>query len=144
MAQERIQILTIGSGPAGYTAVNYASRAGLKPVLYTGGEPGGRLTTTNDVENYPGYPKGISGPEMMVDFPKQAERFGTNIRYGVVTSVDFISYPLKATIDEEKEIIADAVIISTGAKAKIFGYPLNVDKLKEKYFDKVCHLFQRF
>lgn len=118
---EKVQVLIIGSGPAGYTAAIYAARAGLKPVLYQGGQPGGQLTITTDVENYPGYPEGIMGPQMMVDFQKQAERFGTDIRYGMVTSVDFSSWPLKATIDEKTEVEAESVIISTGASAKWLG-----------------------
>ncbi|MEO1050667.1 MAG: thioredoxin-disulfide reductase [Bacteroidota bacterium] len=123
MTTEKVKVLIIGSGPAGYTAAVYAARAGLKPILYTGGEPGGQLTTTNDVENYPGYPEGIQGPQMMVDFQKQAERFGTDIRFGMVTSVDFSGYPHKATVDEKHEIIADSVIIATGASAKYLGIP---------------------
>lgn len=118
---EKVQVLIIGSGPAGYTAAIYASRAGLKPVLYQGGQPGGQLTITNDVENYPGYPDGVMGPQMMTDFQKQAERFGADIRYGLVTSVDFSSYPLKAIVDEKHEIEAESVIISTGASAKWLG-----------------------
>jgi thioredoxin reductase (NADPH) len=121
MTEEKVNILIIGSGPAGYTAAIYASRAGLKPVLYQGGQPGGQLTITNDVENYPGYPDGINGPQMMVDFQKQAERFGTDIRYGLATSVDFSSYPHKVVIDDKHEITANAVIISTGASAKWLG-----------------------
>ncbi|MBV6644614.1 MAG: thioredoxin-disulfide reductase [Cyclobacteriaceae bacterium] len=121
MSTERVQVLIIGSGPAGYTAAIYAARAGLKPVLYQGGQPGGQLTITTDVENYPGYPEGVMGPQMMVDFQKQAERFGTDIRYGLVTNVDFSSWPLKATIDEKTEIEAESVIISTGASAKWLG-----------------------
>jgi len=121
MSTERVKVLIIGSGPAGYTAAIYAARAGLKPVLYQGGQPGGQLTITNDVENYPGYPDGINGPQMMVDFQKQAERFGTDIRYGMVTSVDFSGWPHKLTIDEKNEIEAEAVIISTGASAKWLG-----------------------
>jgi len=121
MTEEKINVLIIGSGPAGYTAAIYASRAGLKPVLYQGGQPGGQLTITNDVENYPGYPDGINGPQMMVDFQKQAERFGTDIRYGLATSVDFSSYPHKVVIDDKHEITANAVIISTGASAKWLG-----------------------
>lgn len=121
MTKEDIKVLIIGSGPAGYTAAIYAARAGLKPVLYTGGQPGGQLTITTDVENYPGYPEGIMGPQMMVDFQKQAERFGTDIRYGVVTSVDFSSYPHKVIVDEAHEITAEAVIIATGASAKWLG-----------------------
>lgn len=123
MSNEKVQVLIIGSGPAGYTAGIYASRAGLKPVLYTGGQPGGQLTITNDVENYPGYPDGVMGPQMMVDFQKQAERFGTEIRFGMITAVDFSSYPLKATIDDSTEIEAESVIISTGASAKWLGIP---------------------
>ncbi len=118
---EKVQVLIIGSGPAGYTAAIYASRAGLKPVLYQGGQPGGQLTITNDVENYPGYPDGVMGPQMMIDFQKQAERFGADIRYGLVTSVDFSSYPLKATVDDKDELEVEAVIISTGASAKWLG-----------------------
>jgi thioredoxin reductase (NADPH) len=111
----------IGSGPAGYTAAIYASRAGLEPVLYQGGQPGGQLTITNDVENYPGYPDGVNGPNMMIDFQKQAERFGADIRYGMVTSVDLNSNPKKLIVDEEHEVLAHSVIISTGASAKWLG-----------------------
>lgn len=118
---EKIKVLIIGSGPAGYTAAIYASRAGLNPVLYTGGQPGGQLTITTDVENYPGYPEGIQGPEMMEDFRKQAERFGTSVRYGVVTSVDFESFPRKVIVDGQHEVHAETVIISTGASAKWLG-----------------------
>lgn len=121
MTQENVKVLIIGSGPAGYTAAIYASRAGLKPVLYTGGEPGGQLTTTNDVENFPGYPEGVNGPQMMTDLQKQAERFETDIRFGLVTSVDFSGYPHKVIVDEKHEITAEAVIISTGASAKYLG-----------------------
>jgi len=120
---EKAKVLIIGSGPAGYTAAIYAARAGLKPILYTGGQPGGQLTTTNDVENFPGYPDGINGPQMMVDLQKQAERFGTKISYGLVTSVDFSSWPLKVTVDEKDEVIAESVIIATGATAKYLGIP---------------------
>jgi thioredoxin reductase (NADPH) len=122
MAKE-VKVLIIGSGPAGYTAAIYAARAGLKPVLYTGGQPGGQLTTTNDVENFPGYPEGINGPQMMMDLQKQAERFGTEIHYGLVTSVDFSGYPHKVVVDEKEEIIAESVIIATGATAKYLGLP---------------------
>lgn len=118
---EHVQCLIIGSGPAGYTAAIYAARAGLEPVLYTGIVPGGQLTQTTDVENYPGYPNGILGPEMMEDFRKQAERFGTSIRFGYVTSVDFSSSQHKVVIDENKTITADTVIIATGASAKWLG-----------------------
>lgn len=122
MAKE-VKVLIIGSGPAGYTAAIYAARAGLKPVLYTGGQPGGQLTTTNDVENFPGYPEGINGPQMMMDLQKQAERFGTEIHYGLVTSVDFSGYPHKVMVDEKEEVIAESVIIATGATAKYLGLP---------------------
>ncbi len=121
MSIEKVKVLIIGSGPAGYTAAVYAARAGLKPVLYQGGQPGGQLTITNDVENYPGYPEGINGPQMMIDFQKQAERFGTEIRSGMVTSVDFSGWPHKVTVDEKTEVEAEAVIISTGAAAKWLG-----------------------
>ncbi|MFC3414546.1 thioredoxin-disulfide reductase [Algoriphagus hitonicola] len=118
---ERVKVLIVGSGPAGYTAAIYASRAGLNPVLYTGGQPGGQLTITTDVENYPGYPDGIMGPEMMEDFRKQAERFGTKVRYGMVTAVDFSKTPHVVTVDDQVTVHADTVIISTGASAKWLG-----------------------
>jgi thioredoxin reductase (NADPH) len=118
---EKVSVLIIGSGPAGYTAAIYASRANLKPVLYQGIQPGGQLTITTEVENYPGYADGVQGPEMMVDFEKQAKRMGTDIRYGLATKVDFSSQPLKVEIDEEKWIEADSVIIATGASAKWLG-----------------------
>jgi thioredoxin reductase (NADPH) len=120
---EHVSCLIIGSGPAGYTAAIYAARADLKPVMYTGMEPGGQLTQTTDVDNFPGYPAGIMGPEMMEDFRKQAERFGTDIRFGYVSSVDFSSLPHKVVVDEIKTITADTVIISTGATAKWLGLP---------------------
>lgn len=120
---EHVKCLIIGSGPAGYTAAIYAARADLKPVMYTGMEPGGQLTQTTDVDNFPGYPSGIMGPEMMEDFRKQAERFGTDIRFGYVSSVDFSSLPHKVVVDEIKTITADTVIISTGATAKWLGLP---------------------
>jgi len=123
MATEKTKVLIIGSGPAGYTAAIYAARAGLKPWLYTGGQPGGQLTTTNDVENFPGYPDGIKGPEMMVDLQKQAERFGTKVHFELVTSVDFLTYPLKVTVAENQVIEAESVIIATGATAKYLGIP---------------------
>jgi thioredoxin reductase (NADPH) len=118
---EKVSVLIIGSGPAGYTAAIYAARANLKPVLYQGIQPGGQLTITTEVENYPGYADGVQGPEMMVDFEKQAKRMGTDIRYGLATKVDFSGHPLKVEIDEEKWIEADSVIISTGASAKWLG-----------------------
>ena len=118
---EKVHLLIIGSGPAGYTAAIYAARANMKPVLYQGIQPGGQLTITTEVENYPGYPDGIQGPEMMVNFEKQAVRMGADIRYGMATKVDFNSQPYKVEIDEENWIEADAVIISTGASAKWLG-----------------------
>lgn len=118
---EKASCLIIGSGPAGYTAAIYASRANLHPVLYQGIQPGGQLTITTEVENYPGYPDGIQGPEMMVDFEKQAKRMGADIRYGLATKVDFSSQPFKVWIDEEKEMHADTVVIATGASAKWLG-----------------------
>jgi thioredoxin reductase (NADPH) len=118
---EKVNLLIIGSGPAGYTAAIYAARADLKPVLYQGIQPGGQLTITTDVENYPGFPDGIQGPELMVHFEKQAQRMGADIRYGLATKVDFSQQPFKVWIDEEKLIEADAVIISTGASAKWLG-----------------------
>lgn len=118
---EHIKCLIIGSGPAGYTAAIYAARADLKPVMYQGLQPGGQLTITTEVENYPGYPKGTMGPEMMEDFKAQAERFGTDIRWGYATEVDFTGPIHKVIIDGEKTITADAVIIATGASAKWLG-----------------------
>jgi thioredoxin reductase (NADPH) len=118
---EKTHCLIIGSGPAGYTAAIYAARANLKPVLYQGIQPGGQLTITTEVENYPGYPEGIQGPEMMVDFEKQAARMGTDIRYGLATKADFSKQPYKVCIDDEKWIETDAVIIATGASAKWLG-----------------------
>lgn len=121
---EKIECLIIGSGPAGYTAAIYAARADMKPVVYAGMQPGGQLTITTDVENYPGYPDGIMGPEMMENFRKQAERLGTDVRYGMVTSVDFTGKPpFKVMVDEKHEILAETVIISTGASAKWLGIP---------------------
>jgi thioredoxin reductase (NADPH) len=118
---ERVKCLIIGSGPAGYTAAIYAARADLKPVMYQGLQPGGQLTITTEVENYPGYPNGTQGPEMMEDFRKQAERFGTDIRWGLATSVDFTGPVHKVVVDENKTILADSVIIATGASAKWLG-----------------------
>ena len=120
---EMVNCLIIGSGPAGYTAAIYASRANLHPVLYQGVQPGGQLTITTEVENYPGYPDGIQGPEMMEHFEKQAKRMGADIRFGLATAVDFSTRPLKVQIDEEKWIQAHSVIISTGASAKWLGLP---------------------
>ncbi len=121
MSTEKVHCLIIGSGPAGYTAAIYASRAGLNPVLYQGIQPGGQLTITTEVENYPGYPDGIQGPEMMIHFENQAKRMGADIRYGLATKVDFSTRPLKVEIDEEQWIEADSIIISTGASAKWLG-----------------------
>lgn len=118
---EKVHCLIIGSGPAGYTAAIYAARANIKPVLYQGIQPGGQLTITTEVENYPGYPNGIQGPEMMVDFEKQAARMGADIRFGLATKVDFSAAPFKVWIDEEKQLEADTVIIATGASAKWLG-----------------------
>lgn len=120
-AAEKVKCLIIGSGPAGYTAAIYAARANLHPVLYQGIQPGGQLTITTEVENYPGYADGVQGPEMMVHFEKQAARMGADIRYGLATQVDFSQQPYKVQIDEEKWIEADAVIIATGASAKWLG-----------------------
>jgi thioredoxin reductase (NADPH) len=116
-------VLIIGSGPAGYTAAIYAARAGLKPILFQGEQPGGQLTITNDVENYPGYPEGINGPQMMMDFQAQAERFDADVRYGVVTNVDFKNRPFEVTVDEEEKFLAHTLIISTGASAQWLGLP---------------------
>ncbi len=121
MKNDIIDLLIIGSGPAGYTAAIYASRAGLNPILYQGKEPGGQLTITSDVENYPGYPNGIQGPEMMIDFQKQAERFGTIVKGGFIKSVDFSKYPFEIIDDNDKILIVNSVIISTGASAKWLG-----------------------
>src|SRR4051794_7364550 len=118
---EKVHCLIIGSGPAGYTAAVYAARANLKPVLYQGIQPGGQLTITTEVENYPGYPNGVQGPEMMIDFEKQATRMGADVRFGLATKVDFSQPPFKVWIDEEKLMIADSVIIATGASAKWLG-----------------------
>ena len=120
MMSEKINCLIIGSGPAGYTAAIYAARANMKPVLYQGIQPGGQLTTTTDVENFPGYPDGVSGPEMMIHLQKQAERFGTDIRNGWITKVDF-SDDLKLWVNDEKILVCNTIIISTGASAKYLG-----------------------
>ncbi|PWK20071.1 thioredoxin reductase (NADPH) [Arcicella aurantiaca] len=121
MEKETTNVLIIGSGPAGYTAAIYASRAGLNPILYQGSQPGGQLTITTEVENFPGYPNGITGPEMMEQLKSQAERFGTDLRYGMVTSVDFSSSPHLVTIDGTQQLKAKTVIIATGASAKWLG-----------------------
>jgi len=118
---DKVRCLIIGSGPAGYTAAIYAARADLKPIIYQGMQPGGQLTITTEVENFPGYPNGITGPEMMEEFKQQAERFGTLVRYGVVTNVDLSQRPFKVTADDGKTIHAETVIIATGASAKWLG-----------------------
>lgn len=122
-SSQHITCLIIGSGPAGYTAAIYAARADLKPVLYTGLTPGGQLTETTEVDNFPGYPKGITGPELMEDLKAQAERFGTEVRFGLATKADLRATPKRIWIDETTEITADTVIISTGASAKWLGLP---------------------
>lgn len=127
---EKVKCLIIGSGPAGYTAAIYAARANMFPVLYQGIQPGGQLTTTNDVENYPGYPDGITGPEMMIEFQNQAARFGTDVRDGWITKVDFSGLVHKVWVNDEKEIHCDTVIISTGASAKYLGLPSEQKYLK--------------
>ncbi len=139
---ERINCLIIGSGPAGYTAAIYAARANLKPVLYQGIQPGGQLTITTDVENYPGYPNGIQGPDMMVDFERQAVRMGADIRFGIVTKVDFSSQPYKVQVDEEKWLKANAIIISTGASAKWLG--LESEKRLNGYGVSACAVCDGF
>lgn len=121
MANERIQLLIIGSGPAGYTAAIYACRANIKAVVYEGIQPGGQLTQTTEVENFPGYPQGVQGQQMMDDFRAQAERFGADIRFGIVTKADFSQRPFRAQIDDEKWVEAEAVIIATGATARYLG-----------------------
>ncbi|GAB3755785.1 thioredoxin-disulfide reductase [Spirosoma pomorum] len=128
MTSEHVKCLIIGSGPAGYTAAIYAARANMNPVLYQGGQPGGQLTITTEVDNFPGYPDGVQGPQMMQDLESQARRFGTDIRYGLVTQVDFAENPTRdnphrAIVDDNHEITADAIIISTGASAKWLGLP---------------------
>lgn len=121
MAKISTKCLIVGSGPAGYTAAIYAARAGMEPLLYQGDQPGGQLTITTDVENYPGYPEGIMGPQMMTDFQKQAKRFGTDVRFGLITKVDFSGEKHLAYVDNGDEVEADSVIISTGASAKWLG-----------------------
>ena len=123
MSTERIKCLIIGSGPAGYTAAIYASRANLNPVVYEGMQPGGQLTTTTEIDNFPGYPMGVTGNDLMEDLKKQAQRFGAEVRYGAVTEVDFSERPFKLKINGEKDILADSVIIATGAVAKYLGIP---------------------
>ena len=121
MEIEKVKCLIVGSGPAGYTAAIYAGRANLSPVLYEGLQPGGQLTTTTDVENFPGYPEGISGPQLMEDLRAQAGRFGADIRFGIATASDLSKAPYKITIDGDKEIETETLIIATGATAKYLG-----------------------
>ncbi len=123
VVSEKTDVLIIGSGPAGYTAAIYASRANLNPILYQGIQPGGQLTITTEVENYPGYADGVQGPEMMVDFEKQAKRMGADIRFGLATKVDLSSKPYKVQIDDDKWIETQSIIIATGASAKWLGLP---------------------
>ena len=123
METENVKVLIIGSGPAGYTAAIYASRANLQPVLYEGIEPGGQLTTTTEVENFPGYPDGVDGNQMMADMRRQAERFGSDIRSGVITQADLSQRPFRVVVDGTKELRAEALIIATGASAKYLGLP---------------------
>ncbi|MBO7315434.1 MAG: thioredoxin-disulfide reductase [Alistipes sp.] len=118
---EKVKVLIIGSGPAGYTAAIYTSRANLSPVLYEGIEPGGQLTTTTEIENFPGYPEGITGSAMMEDLKKQAQRFGADVRRGIITDLDLSERPFKVKVDHEHEIEAEAIIVSTGASAKYLG-----------------------
>ncbi|MBT8272223.1 MAG: FAD-dependent oxidoreductase, partial [Bacteroidia bacterium] len=127
---EKVKCLIIGSGPAGYTAAIYAARANMNPVLYQGTQPGGQLTTTTEVENYPGYPNGITGPEMMIEFQQQAERFDTDVRDGWITKVDFSGPVHKVWVHDEKEIHCETVIISTGASARYLGLPSEQKYLK--------------
>lgn len=121
--EEEVKTLIIGSGPAGFTAAIYTARANLQPVLYEGIEPGGQLTTTTDIENFPGYPDGINGTQMMADLRRQAERFGTDVRTGIITRVDLGSRPFHVVVDGEKELKAETIIIATGATAKYLGLP---------------------
>jgi len=127
---ERVECLIIGSGPAGYTAAIYAARANMKPVMYQGSQPGGQLTTTNEVENFPGYPEGITGPQMMIELRNQAERFETDVRDGWITKVDFSGDIHKVWVNDDKEIHCDTVVISTGASAKYLGLPSEQKYLK--------------
>ena len=139
---ERVHCLIIGSGPAGYTAAIYAARANLRPILYQGIQPGGQLTITTEVENYPGYVDGVQGPDMMVHFEKQAARMGTDIRYGLATKVDFSGHPHKVQIDEEKWVDADSVIIATGASAKWLG--MESEQRLNGYGVSACAVCHRF
>ena len=136
---ERIKCLIIGSGPSGYTAAIYTARADLKPVLYTGLQIGGQLTKTSDVGNYPGYPDGIMGPEMMGAFHKQASRMGADLRIGYVSAVDFSGAPYKVTIDEKKAVLADTVIIATGATPKWLGLRFRNEICRLRRFS-LCNL----
>jgi thioredoxin reductase (NADPH) len=136
---EKHNVIIVGSGPAGYTAAIYAARANMKPIMYMGMEPGGQLMQTTDVENYPGYADGVMGPQMMNDFKAQAERFGTDIRYGMITKVDFSKKPFTLTIDDEKQVQAETVILATGASAKWLG--IDSEKrlfLLQEYRSRYC------
>ena len=128
---EKHKCLIIGSGPAGFTAAIYASRANMSPVLYQGMQPGGQLTTTTDVDNFPGYPKGVNGTQMMIELEEQAKRFGTDVRMGMITKVDFSGPVHKVWVDNDKEIHADTIIISTGASARYLGL-----ESEEKYLER--------
>lgn len=138
MSIERVKCLIIGSGPAGYTAAIYTGRANLAPVLYEGIQPGGQLTTTTEIENFPGYPEGIDGTELMEDLRKQAARFGADIRNGVATASDLSKAPYKITIDGEKEIETETLIICTGATAKYLG--LEDEKICRYGCKRLCHM----
>ncbi len=133
---DKVRVLIIGSGPAGYTAAIYAGRADLKPVMYMGIQPGGQLTTTTEVDNFPGYPEGIQGPELMEDLRKQAERFGTEVRFGIITGVDFSKRPFICKADDGKTLEAEAVIIATGASARWLG--LESEKKYQGYGVSAC------
>ena len=123
MSENKTKCLIIGSGPAGYTAAIYTSRANLSPILYEGLQPGGQLTITTDVENFPGYPEGVTGPQLMEDLRRQAERFGADMRTGIVKNIDFSNRPYVVTIDDGSTVVADTIIVATGASAKYLGLP---------------------
>src|SRR3546814_1879682 len=139
---EHIRCLIVGSGPAGYTAAIYAARADLKPVIYTGIQPGGQLTTTTEVENYPGYPDGTQGTEMMEDFRKQAERFDADVRFGYVSNVELSERTNKVTIDESTQVITDVIIVATGASAKWLG--LEPEKTYNVFGASTCEVYDGY